>query len=154
MTFNFKYKYNSFYLAQPSIVAMSIVFGCTISQSCAATFDDHSDWFMHEVVAHAPQFDIWFCKCKKGYYNLNDFEDHFRVVHPGDRYDCNYYLLGPARSAAFYCGFCKEVIALANEEWEYSRYEHVGSHFEGWNPQTKPMFMTREDWKFMDIVPH
>lgn len=97
----------------------TIVFDCTISSSCTATFSDNSsDWFQHEVLAHAPQFDIRYCKCKKGYYNLEDFKDHFRAFHPHDRFDSSYYLLGPARGPAFYCGFCGEVVALANEEWE------------------------------------
>ena len=140
---------------------MSIVYGCTITQQCTATFTNNTDWVLHEDLSHAPSFDVWYCLCKKGYYNLQDFEDHFKSKHADFEFKPSDFLLGPSLGERFYCGFCRKVITSDNPRWAgwgFSRRCHIQSHFEGWDPMIEDsgtdVPQTIEDWEFMQIVPH
>jgi hypothetical protein len=143
---------------------MSPIYGCTISQHCTAAFTNYADRVLHEDFAHAPSFDIWYCVCKHGYYNLNDFETHFKAKHsnmgfkPKDWLD---WLLGLSLDERFYCGFCRKVITSDNPRWaswKFSREYHLRAHFEGWDPLIEDtgtdIPRAVEDWEFMQIIPH
>lgn len=140
---------------------MSPIYGCTISQHCTATFDNYTDWVMHEDLTHAPSFNVWYCICKEGYYNLEDFENHFKAKHTDLEFKPRDFLLGPSLGERFYCGFCKKVIISDNPRWigwTFSRYCHVQSHFEGWDRSIEgtetDVLKTIEEWQFMQIVSH
>jgi hypothetical protein len=140
---------------------MSPIYGCTITEHCRTTFNYHLDWVLHEDFAHAPCFDIWFCICNQGYYNLNDFEIHFKLIHIDMEFKPIDYLLGPCLGERFYCGFCGNVIASDNPRWSgwrSSRQCHLQAHFEGWDPMIEDtgtdIPKTIADWQYMQIVPH
>ncbi len=89
----------------------------------------------------ASTYDIWYCDgvdgCLDGWYNMTDFETHFRERHamgwnrlPRSTITSD-YLLGPEHGVRFWCGFCNMVMEVSSKDkWHYDRLAHVASHFD------------------------
>jgi hypothetical protein len=133
----------------------AVVYACTITASCTATFNNFNEWYLHETADHEHTFDVYSCRrCWKIYPDVDVLEEHWMAKHHNEPGMLPFYgedmLLGPTHGQQFWCGFCKSVqYTSAVDKWYDNYYSHVASHFDGTKLYARGRKNTIADWKHL-----
>jgi hypothetical protein len=132
-----------------------MTYACTAEVSCSCTFEKYTDWCTHEVMAHKTDLNVWFCgdpsddsprSCNIGFRNVEEFRGHRYATHNDPSVNCSDYALGPQAGVRFYCGFCRLVLTINEDEkdqWATERLKHISVHFKAGR--------TKGDWTHLPM---